>query len=622
MDEQFKSEAALVRNHLKVLRDGKDGDGKPLVGPETIRGAAEAMGLPAKAIREFRDGRDAALTKPAVKMWAKLIGADALGLTGIEGELGQFQKSYFDRMAAEQSRVARYEQYDIIAATRGEADSASSVWADLVTTGSIGEEARYGGAFEAHPISKNDSLSATLNSIGYRLNKFILPDQKKHQLVKEMAHYGSVFTQVAFDTGEDDKEHVALLHPMDVREMRVLEGATAARMYGRFPPGYSDPSDPFATWPAYKMVHWAHKKFLGDIYGRSIFESGLRAWVQQEAIESSMITMLLERAPQRLKWIVSTKSAQSWEEKQKRLREFAIDKKKVRTVDSSRNHQSQRITPGSGADVFIGRDDKDAVGDAEILEGQNNFSGVTEIMNHFFSKWLSSLGPPKLQLGYEADTMRSVGTELAIIFGRKARRMQMAFIQGLNHLYWLELILMGIDPRKTKYLIFPPSLGTRDELVRAQIVNTHAMTVAALSKAFVPSGKMPSIQWMLKHVMYFDDDALPGVADLVDATPANAKGDTEGDEVDPQAARGGPNAGPAINKGEQAEMVTKLMENERVAGEIRYLHFLLDERAIRRMDVAEIDRRGLMNHGDYRPTFDVDEAAKIMGIRKKLREVA
>ena len=226
--------------------------------------------------------------------------------------------------------------------------------------------------------------------------------------------------------------------------------------YGRFLPGQHEPED---TWPDWKIAHFANKVNRGDLYGRGILHSNLRSWVQIEAMEGGMMTRRLERASQRYKHVVDT-SGLDFEHAMQRLRQYRTENKKIRTVDGDRNFHHQRIAAPPDEDVIVGRAGKDGVADVAPMEGDAHLAEIADFL-HFWNKWLSGLGPPKHQLGYEQDTMRSVGTELHIVFARKSRRMCINFIRGLNHLYWIELLLAGVDPRKVPYVIIPPPMGTR-----------------------------------------------------------------------------------------------------------------------------------------------------------------
>jgi len=599
-DPRLQRHIETVRHHLQNLDDTPGN-----VASGSIASEAHQHFVTVKAAREFRDGKDAALPKSAVATWAQLIGSDGNIEPGnIESELSAW---YGRHHGQEQARLSRFDQYDIMEATRPEIDSALSVWADMVCTGTIGEESRYGGGFEPQPVVPDDKVQAMLSDIAYRVNRHLLPDIMKHHVVRDMAKYGSWFEQIGL-ASEGGDVHVAKLQPMDIRQIRVLPDAAPDKWFGRFPPGYTEPT---TTWPAWKMIHFANRKSRADTYGRSILWSCLRSWIQVEAMESGMMTRRLERASMRYKHTIDVGDTSDEKERQKRKEAYKKANTKVRTIDSSRNFQNQRITPPPSEDVIVTKRNKDSPSDVSPMQGDANLDQVADFQ-HFFNKLLAGLGPPKLHLGYEQDTMRSVGTELTIVFARKARRMQLALIQGLNHLYWIELLLMGIDPRSLKYVIFPPSLGTRDELVRAQIQHSHAQTVLFLAKAFAQTGKQPNTKWFLRTVMNIDDEALADLGE-VDATVGSGGGSS--------MSGGSGGDGPSLTPSETDNMIAKLMEQPNIASELKYLRFILDERRISKMTAAQLDKIGRFDIHNVVPNFDVEAAARQLEI-KELREVA
>lgn len=256
----------------------------------------------------------------------------------------------------------------------------------------------------------------------------------------------------------------------------------------------------------------------------------------------------------------------------------------------------------AGEDFYVPKKNKESVGDVTAVEGDAHLDEIADFM-HFFNKGLAGLGPPKHHLGYEQDTMRSVGTELTMVFARKARWMSSNFIAGLQHLYWIELLLAGRDPRKTKYVIFPPSLGTRDELIRAQIQQAHSTTCKQLADAFSKTGKMPDHAWFLRFIMNMDDEAI-AAADLVDVI---AKG---GKQQKPN--------GPKIGKNELDAMLATVLQSEEAAAELRYLRFLLEDRTIAKMTAEQAYKLGLYA-GDAAAAFDVENCCKQLLITERLQ---
>jgi hypothetical protein len=475
-----------VRRHLLSLEDAPDATHE-----RSLKACAVSLEIAVTKLRQFRDGTTTnALSKSLVLAFSRLLGTDSDIGRGDTADGFEYENFYG---ASNDVRNARYDNYDVITMTRPEADSACSVWADMVVTGSVGEGNRYSGGFEPALVNPDESIRKLLSNIAFRVNQYVLPDNEKHNLVRDMAKYGTWFEQVGV-TKYADGWHIEKMAPMPVREMRCLPGDDPAKAFGRFRPGATEP-DP--TFPAWKIPFFANRKSRADEYGSSIFESCLRSWVQVEAMEGGMITRRLERAPMRYKWIIDTSGSSGPDDRRKIVNQWKEDNKKIKTVDGTQNYHKQRITPPAGEDLYVPRSEKESPADVSVLEGDAHLAEIADFL-HFWNKWLSGLGPPKHHLGYEADTMRSVGTDLTIVFARKARRMQLNFIQGLNHLYWLELILAGIDPRSIQYVIFPPSLGTRDELVRAQVAMAYGTTIRYLSTAFATTGQVPSIQWFLK----------------------------------------------------------------------------------------------------------------------------
>lgn len=555
----------IVRTYLSALRD----DPEDRKARNTLQYTAREHGVPIRDLRSFREGKDAALPAIVVNTWAKLLGTDG-DINGFAADISPIERDWYQRtiLGGQGTRLDRYGQYDTIDSTRPEAASALDAWADIVVTGGVGDEGRRRNAFEPEVEGEGQvRLRAAMSDIADHVNRFLLPDEQKLMLVRDMAKYGDQFEQI----GIDGQRNVARLVNMPVRTMWVKQQ----------PDGTIDPADAYAqvlpsqqnkevaSWPAWKIVHFANRKSRSDLYGRSIFESCLRSYIQIEAMEAAMIIRRLERAPLRMKHVLDVGHLASEQEIQRNKEEYRKRNRKLRTVDGNKNFQMQRINMPADEDYLVAKRDKDSPADIVPVEGDAHIGEIADYI-HFFNKWLSGLGPPKAHLGYEADTMRSVVTDLHIVFARKGRRMQMQFIRGLNHIYWLAMILRGIDPRRVRYAIIPPALGTRDELIRAQVQVAHAQTVAFLAKAFSTTGKQPSIGWFLKYVMNLDEETIAAL-DMADVLNLS-----QGSLDSPSGA----SANSGHNKGEATEMADAALSNPEIIAEVNRARFLLTERAI------------------------------------------
>ncbi|MGE5609701.1 MAG: portal protein [Bacillota bacterium] len=562
-----KRKIGIVRTYLNALRD----DPEDRRNPHTVQAVAKEHGISVRDLRAFRDGNDQSLPPIVLNTWVKLLGTDGT-VTGFPAEISPIERDWYNQTILAQSaggRLERYSQYETIDTTRPEAASALDAWADIVCTGGVGDEGRRRHAFEPEVEGDGKRLKKAMADIADKINTHILPDEQKLMVVRDMAKYGDQFEQVGLHRQDNGSLGLARLVNMPVKTLWVKQqqdgSVDPADTYAQILPSLQNKL--VASWPLWKVVQFSNRKSRADLYGRSIFESCLRAYIQLEAMEAAMVIRRLERAPLRMKHVLDVGHLASEQEIQKAKGEYRKANRKVRTVDGNKNFQMQRINMPADEDFIVAKRDKDSPADVAPIEGDANI-GITADFDHFFNKWLSGLGPPKAHLGYEADTMRSVVTDLHIVFARKGRRMQMQFIRGLNHLYWIEMILRGIDPRAVRYTIIPPALGTRDELIRAQVMVAHANTVQFLAKAFASTGRVPSIQWFLKYMMNLDEPTIDAL-ELTDVIQQAAAGSSSG-----------MGAGKEPNAGEAVEMAVAALGSPEIVAEVNRTSFLINERAI------------------------------------------
>lgn len=574
------------RNIERVRELLKHVDDSPSAKHEnSFNAIAEDYGITTKALKKFRDGDDRAISKQTINVWSQLIGTD----TGPYAGNYQSPEEWFNNLFGKNAdRNAKFDQYDIMRKTRGEVDSAASVWADMVCTGAISEENRYCGGFIARmEDSANKKASALLMEIGKHINNYIVPTTTLHQIVHDTVVYGNQYEQLAFaKRGEGTR--ISKLVPMPIRQTRLVDPDSADKMYGWFTrPSDTEPSDFFPSW---RIAHFANRKSRADEEGVSVFDSSLRVWVQVESSEGGMLTRRLERAPMRYKWTVDTSGCKDLEARHKEVNRHREENRKVRTIDTDAKFQKYKISLTAGEDLYVGKSNKDSPADVDVLDGDPHLGDIADF-DHFFNRFLAGLGPPKHHLGYEQDTMRSVGTDLTIVFARKARRIQMQVARTLNHFYWVELLLQGIDPREMDYLIIPPTLGTRDELVRAQVLQAHATTCRYLAEAFALSGSVPTPAWFLRYVMGMDDTAIEALKLL----PVQGKG--AGIDIKPSQK---------LTPSESSAMREKLNQNEAVASELRWTSYLLNERTLAAAPVSYLTDNHILSYGDFIPAIDVE----------------
>lgn len=567
-----------VREYLTALADSP---GNAVDGKRTIEHVADDMGIQADDLREFRDGNSSALGQPVINMFAAYLGQPGnamLGLT-IDDSLGFADPSnggwYGSMMAEEAERAARLRTFHLIDKTRPETKSAFDAWADLATTGNVGDIARYAGGYEAVVLSGAQAAKNVIADCSNDINDRLLPDDKKWLVVRGVVKYGNQYGELSFEPA-GGRFRIASIEPRHARTMYVVRDPNDGsydfrKAYKQVMPG-RDYNDPVAYFPEYKIVNFANTLGWGDNYGESILDCCLRSYIQLEAMEAGMLTRRLERASQKMKHFVDVGLMEGGDrEIQKYVTDYRTKMRKVRTVDGSRNMRMQKISMPDGEDYIVPKRDKDSPSDVIPIAGDQYIEEIGDVM-HFFNKYISGLGPPKVHLGYDSGESRGAISDQHIVWSRKVRRMQIKFIAAMNQIYYVQMILQGIDPRKVRFQVFPPSLGTRDELIRAQVQLAHATTCRYLSQAFSATGKQPSVQWFLQKVCGFDDEALEDLNLTAILQPPKG-----GNAFKNDPPTGGPKE---LRDPDRAVMAAVSQTNPYVMETVEHLQFMLEERAI------------------------------------------
>lgn len=557
--------AQTVRAYLVNLPDSH-GNSKS---GNSLEGFAREFDLQVADLTQFRDGRDDALSTSMVTALAKVMGSDG----AVDGhdydhrmDRGGFYRFTAAGMSREDdARMSRYEHYELIDRTRPEAHSACNAWADLGITGGLGGEQRR-PPFRPEYYGADEAMAAVLKEIEENVNTRLLPNEQKLQAFRGMAKFGDQWGELAL-AQRDGQTQIVRVAPRHARTMYV----------NRTEDGSIDETEPYiqrlpsdrreiAKFAHWKIMRLCNRVEWGAVYGESIFEPCLRSYIQLEAMEVSMIVRRLTRAPLRYHHILDVGHLHA-DEIDAALERRRLKLKKRATVEVDGKIGRMGINLPTEEDMFSGKKDQNSPSDIKRLEGDENIGEIADFV-HFFDKWLSGLGPPKAHLGYENNTMRSVITDLHIVFARKVRHMQMKFIAGLNHLYWVSLVLRGIDPRTVPYLIVPPTMGTRDELIRAQIMQMQATTLKYMCDGMGITGQAPSPKWLIKWVMGMPDEATDQLELL--KVVKQSKG----------AMKNDPGTGTKSSDARSAEIAAQFLQSDDVAKQATLVSFLVGERAI------------------------------------------
>jgi hypothetical protein len=554
----------MVRDYLTTVEDNGESSG-------TLGKLARSYGLEPEDVRQFRDGRDDALAGTILAGWARLLGSDG-GV--IQADISTVEREWHDRaIYDEQERVKRFEQYELIDDSCPEGHQALDAWADIVVTGSVGDGQRHGGGFDPVYMGQDRAKNAAVREAGRLINTRILPEDEKWKLARGLSKFGEEFEQVGI-AWEGGLPHLSRVVNMPVRTMHVNVDSKgnipADKAYLQRHP---ITNSIIAEFPIWKIAHFANKKARGQRHGLSVFHATRRSHIQMEALHQAMIIRRLERAPLRFNHIIDVGHLGSADEIETAKETARKTHERQRTVDAGRNHRLMKINMPVERDFFTAKRTKDSPAGIETLEGDANIGTIEDFL-HFWNRWLAGLGPPPGHLGYLGGVQRSNLTEQHIAFARKGRRMQIKFIAGLHHLYWLELMLNGFDPRTIDYVIWPPSLGTKDELLTAQVMLAHSTVVKNIASAYSVTKQVPSVQWMFKYLMGLDEQAIEDLQ-LVDVVQKAA---TDG------TGKAGPTPGSQPKSGEShnesIELVIAALEHGDTFSAMASLQHMIQERAI------------------------------------------
>lgn len=594
--------ASLLRDYLKSI---------PLRSKnrkiETVEAVSREWSQPMGVLKRFRDGDNRALPAPIVNAWAKMLGGDGI----ISAGQSPVDQDWYLKMIEEpETQYRRMEIYEEIIRTRPEARSAAEAWADIAITGSSSGMDTSGNAFDAEYSGTDKFIHDVVVECNNVINRHLLPNEQKLMLARDMAIYGKQFEQIVLRRDADGLDIERLVN-MPVKSMHFNRQDNGTfdpqkAYYQQFP----HETEPSAYFPIWKIAGFVNRFSRSTPEGESFLASSLRTYIEVEAMEQSLIVRRIERAALKYKRTLDGGLCQTQDELEAMLERAKIRDRKISTITRDGKHGMMRISTPPDMDLYVVKKDKESPADISTLEGDGNIGQLADF-EHFWGKWMSGLGPPKTHLGYEAGVQRAVVSEQHIVWARRGRRFQMHFVAGMRHLFWLRMLLRGVDPREAPITIWPPSMGTKDELLRAQVMQLQSQTVKNLSESMSKTGKQPSIEWMLQYIMMLPQDAI----DDLELAPALQIKSTGG-----QPSTG---SGSGTPRGREAmELAAHALQDPEVQMQARVVEMLIQERALkmRKRDwMGAVDRAMI---DSYSQPFDGSfrDVVETFGIQKLICE--
>ncbi len=410
------------------------------------------------------------------------------------GSLGRY---YYDQTKVEQTRLARYRDYDSMDEHSSELSSALDVYADNAV---YADEQPF-ATFEV--ATEDEDAKKFLEDVIGRTN---LREDVWTQ-ARDLVKYGDDFVEVIFDGSND------------LVRVKSLDRFTTFRnedQYGRllkpaFFQAEHEVAPPDAQFDEAQVVHYRLRRSRASRYGMSMFHSARRLYKQLALMEDGMVITRLSRAMQRNAFTVDVGSLVG-KDAVNYVNEVKALFKKRRYLDPATGQLNVQDSPMSAEDDIWLPQGANGKSDVKVLQGQWSLGQIQDV-EYFRDKLFAAIKVPKAYLGIEGETRaRAVIAEQDVQFARSVRRVQMALKDGHKQALDRALIVKGLWP--VAYAVVFPPISTIDELREWQVERIKADVAKIWGKEI----NEVSTRYILRRFLGMSDKEIDDMA--AEARPA------------------------------------------------------------------------------------------------------
>lgn len=402
---------------------------------------------------------------------------------------------YEEAVKMEQTRRAKYRDFDLMDAEDPVLNSALDVYADNATKGDSGDDK------VVEIVSDDELIVEILGDVRDRLAL----DTETWSIARALAKYGDNFEEVVVH--EDLEVH--RLKNLDASEMNVKTDK-----YGRYDPEFPfeqirpDTGAVVARLREWQVLHFRLKRNRKSKYGvdGAILAPVRKVFKQLSMMEDALVIARLTRAPQRYGFLVDVDGIEPGEPTIEYLNKVKDMMKKRRTIDPATGKMDLKFNPLSmEEDLFVGVR-SNGKSDVKVLQGQANLGQLGDI-EFFQNKLFAGIKVPKAYLGFERDVnAKATLTEQDVQFARSVRRIQLAIIEQYRKLFDFVLAVRGVDPTAVEYTIKLPVISTIDELRMWQVKKLKAEVAKVLRKEVGLS-----FRWILQNMLELSDEDIEDI---------------------------------------------------------------------------------------------------------------
>lgn len=431
---------------------------------------------------------------------ARKVHNDAIGPM-VQGAWDWYEEAVY----SEQSRRAKYRDYDMMDAEDPVLNSALDIYADNATKGDADDDV------VVNIVSENEKVIEILTEVKDRLNL----DTEAWSIARGLAKYGDNFEEIVV---YPDLE-VYKMKNLDADSMNVLTDRFGRLEEEPYEQVRSDTGTVIASLKEWQVLHFRLRRDRQSDYGvdGSILAPIRKVYKQLAMMEDALVIARLTRAPQRYGFLIDVEGLEPGQPTIDYLNQAKDMMKKRRTIDPSTGKMDLKFNPLSmEEDLFVGVKSGSRA-DVKVLQGQANLGQMSDI-EFFQNKLFAGLKVPKAYLGFERDVnAKATLTEQDVQFARSVRRIQLAMIEQYRKLFDFVLAVRGIKPSEADYSVVMPATSAVDELRRWQVEKVKVDVAKVLRREVGVS-----FRWVLSNLLELSDEDIEDiVSDYVEPESAD-----------------------------------------------------------------------------------------------------
>lgn len=390
---------------------------------------------------------------------------------------GQFRAN-FDAWRARNEKYRDYAEMSEDAAVSGGLD----IYAD---------EASQEDAVDHHIVKVEGDDEDVVEEIERLLYQVLRVDDKTWDTIRRLCTYGDAPYEIKF---RKDFRGVYDLVRMDHRRFDRIEDNN--KLVGfRLRSAVYDPrrSGKTMSWgnaaaaekggesdlSPFRMIHFRLPDASDSIYGRSVLEAARRTWRQVRLMEDSIVIYRISRGAERRVFYVNVGNLAE-DEAEGYIKNLMAKFRKKPFINPRTNEIDDKANPLAwDEDFFIPiQDSKDNTRIEQLPGGQN--MGEIEDLKYFRMKIDSELKIPSSYLSRDGNFDSKSGlSQQDIRFSRTISRIQRSYIDGLNKVCFIHLMLRGFNYKQiTSFTLRMTPPSALAELLRLDALSMKLETVS------------------------------------------------------------------------------------------------------------------------------------------------